>query len=222
MRLIQRINAILNANLNDLLERFEDPRKMLEHAVREMEDTIRSARENAASVLASEKLLSRQITQHEAAAEKWQDQARAAVQSEDEAAAKNALRRRREQQALAVALRDQRDEADAVGQRLRRQIEAMQARLNEARRRLTTLVVRNQAADARRRFAVDFGDTSDASQSFSLFERFSDKVDRLEAEADALFELSVGEEPGDSFDVETDSEIDRELAALQAEAGSSH
>jgi phage shock protein A len=218
MRLIQRINSILNANLNDFLERLEDPRKLLEQAVREMEDTIRSAREDAASVLASVKLLSRQIAQHEVMAGKWQNQARAAFRSEDETAAKNALMRRQEHVTLAAVLQSRRDEADAVGQRLRRQIESMQARQCECRRRLSTLVVRNPAAKVRRRLAIDFGETTDANQSLSLFERFSGQIDKLEAEADALFELNVSDAADAFCSVDVDSEVERELAVLRSES----
>jgi phage shock protein A len=211
MKLFRRINPILTANFNDLIDRFEDPSKMLRQAIREMEDTIHAALENAAEVVASEKLLGRQITAQEAQIESAQKHAESSMARGDEDTARVALVRKKEHETLREVLTDQRDETHATAERLKRQIAAMQIRLGEARRKLNALSARQSAAEARTRLATQFAEHSCGSEAFSLFDRMTSKIEAAEAKADAL-----GEVTGFQSDlVEPSDDVDAELTALR-------
>jgi phage shock protein A len=214
MKLFRRINAILTANFNDLVDRFEDPPTMLRQAIREMEETIHAALENAAEVVASEKLLARQITAQEAQAATSQKQAEAALSRSNEDAARAALVRKKEHETLCRALTDQHDETHAAAERLKRQIAAMQIQLGEARRKFSALSARQSAAEARTRLATRFSNQSTGSEAFSLFDRMTSRIEVAEARADALGEIS-GFQSECEVDAPQDADIDAELTALR-------
>jgi len=213
MKLFRRINAILTANINDLVDRFEDPPTMLKQAIREMEDTIQTALENAAEVVASEKLLARQIASQESQAETAQKQAEAALSRGDEEGARTALVRKKEHDTLRGVLVDQQTETHETAERLKRQISAMQIRLGEARRRLNALSARQSAAEARSRLATKFAGASSGQEAFSLFDRMTSRIEAAEARADALTEIAGFQD--DCEPTESDAEVDAELAALK-------
>lgn len=221
MGLFKRISDIISANLNEMTEGFEDPEKMLKQAIREMEESIYDATQETAKVLANEKLLARELASNEQQAKDWQRKAEQAVSAGDDNLARKALSRKQEHQKLVTALQDQLTSAQDASKSLRHQLEGMQAKLSEAKRNLSTLSARNRAAEFKKKMntpatELDFGGTDDA---FAKFERLREKVERAEAEADALAELrgnkhGVEESPvvaaGSSGD-----DIDDELQALK-------
>lgn len=192
MGIFRRAGDIVAANLNDLIDHFEDPDKMLRQAVREMDATIDSASTAAAKSLAAEKLLARELARNERQAADWQGRAAAAVQAGDDDLAKRALLRRREHDSLVGALREQQAAAVEANGRLRRQLEAMHAKRAEAARKLATLSARHSVAQARRRLHAAGAGARD-SVAFNRFERLSEKIETAEAEADAIAELSGAE-----------------------------
>ncbi len=145
MGLFRRFTDILSANLNDLVDRFEDPEKMLRQAIREMERAVETALQGAAKVLASAKLIEKQLADNRRLAEDWRERARRAVAASDETLARKALERRAELLRLTAALEDQHASTAQSGIKLRRQIDGMKARLAEAKRKLATLAARKQA-----------------------------------------------------------------------------
>lgn len=188
MGIFRRAGDIIAANLNDLIDRFEDPEQMLRQAVREMDAAIGSASTAAAKSLAAEKLLARELSQNERQAAEWQGRAAAAVQAGDDELAKRALLRRREHDMLAGALREQHAAAVEANGRLRRRLEAMRAKRAEAARKLATLCARHAVAQARRRLHAAGAGPRD-SVAFDRFERLREKIETAEAEADAFVEL---------------------------------
>jgi phage shock protein A len=219
MKLFRRINAILTANFNDLVDRFEDPPTMLRQAIREMEETIHSALKSAAEVVASEKLLARQIAAQETHAGTSQKQAEAALARGDEDAARAALVRKKEHETLGRVLTDQHDETHEAAERLKRQIAAMQIQLGEARRKFSALSARQSAAEARTRLATRFANQSSGSEAFSLFNRMASRIEAAEARAEAFGEISGFQSECDIASP-NDAEIDAELTALRESAAS--
>src|ERR1700676_2136455 len=107
MGLFKRISDIVSANLNDMVESWEEPEKMLKQAVREMETAIDQARRSVAKAMASEKLVGKELLENERHAEQWQTRAESAVAAGDDTLALKALARKREHESVAAALRDQ-------------------------------------------------------------------------------------------------------------------
>lgn len=215
MRLFRRVSDIISANLNDLVDRFEDPETMLRQAVREMEAAVSGAMDSAARAIANERLLERRLGEHRRQVERWQARARQSVRQGDDAV-RRALVRKAEHQKLAAALGDELDEARVAARSLRRRIDAMRVRLEEARRRLLMLSARRQTAEARRRLSKDCTSVARHDMAFGRFERLCERVEFAEAEADALVELA-----GDGFDddAEFDPEIEAELQAIKESRG---
>lgn len=221
MGLFKRISDIISANLNEMTENFEDPEKMLKQAIREMEQSIADATQETAKVLANDKLLAKELANNQQQAKEWQRKAEQAVAAGDDNLARKALSRKQEHQKLVTALQDQLTAAQDASRTLKHQLEGMQAKLSEAKRNLSTLSARNRAADFKKKMntastSLDAGGTDDA---FAKFERLREKVERAEAEADALAELrgsksAFDNEPASRQEGASD-EIDDELQALK-------
>jgi phage shock protein A len=207
MTLFRRINDILTANLHDLVDRFEDPEKMLRQVVREMDNAVAAATSAAARAIATQKLLLHEIDSQRASAERWRRKAARAADSSDDAEALRALARRRQTERLADSLEKQRDAAQATVSRLRRRIEVMRLKRAEADRLLIELAARQCLAQADRRLAAlaPRGVTGDFCYRIDRWRR---RVSRAEAEAEALDELVDGAAAIDD---------DEEFAAIESE-----
>ncbi len=144
MRLFRRIGDIIAANLNDLVNRFEDPEVMLKQAIREMETMIEDATAGAARAIAGERLLARDLADHQEKARRWNARAEEAVVLGDDDLARQAIARALEHEAIARALDEQRSAAEQTAQALRGQIHAMRAKQAEARRKLASLSARRR------------------------------------------------------------------------------
>jgi len=214
MPLFRRITDILTANVNDLVDRFEDPESLLRQAVREMESAVEQTMNAAARSIASERLLSRQIDEHRQHSSALRNRAREAVATGDEARARTLLADRRRHDDLAAALNDQLNAARSQNARLRRQLDALRLRLAEARQAMHLHIARNRAAEAQRALAVDTYRSNSPANAFDRFDRLRDRIDRADAESQAWLELA-GESLAD--DDAGDAAIECELAALKAE-----
>lgn len=217
MPLFRRIADILSANLNEMIDRFEDPETMLKQAVREMEQAVTAALESGVRVVAHEKLLARQLADDRSQVDVWRERARQAVRAGDDDLARRAISRQLEQEQLVGALEDQHAAACETSTRLRRQIDGLRVKLTEAKRKLVTLAARQRVADARGLLRTGLLPGSRLAAA-SRFSRVFAQVELAEAEADALSEL-VGEDDEDLFEKNAGA-VERELMALKAHAGS--
>lgn len=217
MGIFKRISDIITANLNDLTEEFENPEQMLRQAIREMEESIASATHETAKALASEKVLSRELSGNREQLQCWHQRAQQAVDAGDDELARKALRRKREHDKLVAALEDQLQSSQQAAASLRRQLEAMKAKLAEARRSLATLSARQRAAQFRKKMAsVGVEHMMEFDQNaFSKFERFRSRVEQAEAEAEALAELHTQATDVEFENEASDDGMELELAALK-------
>ncbi|NLF69076.1 MAG: phage shock protein A [Candidatus Anammoximicrobium sp.] len=217
MGLFKRISDIISANFNDMVEGYEDPEKMLRQAIREMEDAIATAKPDVVRAMASEKNVAKELASNEAQVTVWTDRAETAVKAGDDDLARKAITRKREYEKIAAALRDQHEAAVEASQTLRRQLEAMQAKLKDAQRRLGTLTARQKAAQVRAKAAQSqAGLTPELKQdAFDKFDRLARKVEMAEAEAEAFSELARNERQAE--DVADDIESSGEFSDTEAE-----
>ncbi len=222
MSIFKRIQDIISANLNDLVAGYENPEQLLRQAVGEMEDAIHKARPDVAKAMANEKTIARELSANSSQYSTWEDRAHSAVESGDDKLARKALERKREYEKIVAALRDQHVAAQEASQMLRRQLEAMEAKLADAQRRLSTLVARNRAAEIRTKMATsEVAVKLDENDAFAKFDRLSKKVEMAEAEAEAMAELARDRKSTESSGFEADEpnssdlDIDAELAALK-------
>ena len=222
MGLFKRISDIISANLNDMTEGLEDPEKMLRQAVREMEQSIADATQETAKVLANEKLLMKELASNRQQALDWQTKAEKAVDAGDDGLARRALSRKQEHHKLVTALEDQLKLAQETTNTLKHQLDGMRAKMSEAKRNLATLSARKKAADFQKKMhtsAMDLETGNVGDDAFAKFDRMRERVDRAEAEAEALAELRGATRAQDNLDLESISpaadSLDAELAALK-------
>lgn len=187
MALFQRVTTVLSANLNDLVGRMENPETMLRHSVRQLEEAVETAMDRAVSVVAREKLLSRDVEQHRRSAGVAQTRAAQAVKAGDDAGARQALRRKVELERSAAALDEQRAEAAEVGAAMRQDICVLQSRLAEARTTMSLLLARRDVSLARK--AVACCPPAAACEPLVGFNRWAERVEVEAAEAEAWAEL---------------------------------
>jgi len=195
---------------------------MLKQAIREMEVSIEDSKRSVAKAMASEKMLGKELLENHRQADEWQRRAEQAVESGNDDLARKALARKQEHEKVAAALVDQHTASQEAVVALRRQLEAMQAKLADAKRRLSTLVVRKKAADMRARVQMGTADATLNTDAFAKFDRLREKVEMAEAEAEALRELSdssTSENGTSEIVADEDLEVDAELVKLKKKLG---
>ncbi len=219
MSIFGRLGDIVKANINDLLDRAEDPEKMIKQMVIEMEEAVNKATLAVGQAIANEKTLERQYNRQKNQAEEWQNKAVQAVQAGRDDLAKQALQRKATLGTNVSDLERMLTEARTSTGSLRTQLDQLKGKLDEARMRQNTLIARSQAAKAKKQVAQTFAGVG--SDAFSKFDKLEEKVEKTEAEAEAFAQLA-GENTSldDEFKaLETNTTADADLAALKAQLG---
>lgn len=217
--LFKRISDVLTANLNDLVDRVEDPERMIKQLIREMEENVNSAREGVIDALASEKQLAKELDNQRRQSDEWYNRARRAMENGNETLAREALLRKKEHDDLAGNLQGSWQSAKRTSERLKAQLRALEGKLEEARLKKGSLVARQRAAQAREqmdRVSDRFQTGLDLNHSF---DRMSGKVDEMEAKMEARAELygDYSQVEREFMKMEIDNEVETELAILRQE-----
>jgi len=219
MGLFSRIADVFKANVNDALDKVEDPEKMLKQMVIEMEESVNKTTLAVAQAIANEKGLERKIEKARKDKSEWEQKAMQALQANREDLARAALEKK------AIAERNISDlepihvQAREKANKLRQQLDSLKAKLDEARSRQSTLVARSQAAKAQKQIAQSISGVG--SDAFSKFDKFEGKIEKLESEATAFEELAGGNTSlDDEFKkLSSGPGIDNELEAMKAKLG---
>lgn len=219
MSIFGRMADIFKANINDLLDRAEDPEKMIKQMVIEMEEAVNKATLAVGQAIANEKSLERQHNKQLAQSNDWQQKAITAVNAGRDDLAKAALERKNTIQRNVTDLERMLLEARNTSTTLRGQLDQLKSKLDEARMRQNTLIARSQAAKAKKQIAQSFAGVG--GDAFAKFDKLEQRVEKTEAEAEAFAQLA-GENTSleDQFkQLGASSEADDELAALKAQLG---
>lgn len=217
MSIFTRVADIITANVNDLLDRAEDPEKMVKMLVAEMEERIEETREGVARAMAGEKLLEANLQKNRQASAEWQAKAESALARGDEGVARQCLQRKKEYDAIAHSLQPQWESARRTSDTLRSDFRRLEEKLDETRRRRDVLIARQQAAAAQRDVASMGPGLSRIQESFGKFDRMERRVEQMEAEASALAELSTERRnlERELATVERNVEVEIELSAMK-------
>lgn len=219
MGIFRRTADIFAANINDLVDRFEEPERMLRQALREMEDLLAATSSAVARSIATEKLLAKSREEHSIKAGEWQRKATDAIDQGDDALARRALARKLDHERTRAAVDRQLVEAREANETLRRQLDLLRDRLAAARNRLMMLSAQQTAADAQRQMATLSRGPRGQARALARFERFYEQVEFAQAEAVALIELETGGDMVLEAQFErriAEQAIDGELARLKA------
>lgn len=185
-----RITDIISANVNDLLDRAEDPEKMIKYMITEMEEHLDKAREGAAKAIAAEKQLEATLKTHKDAVIQWQEKAEAAFDQGQESLARECLVRKRQHQTIAEGLVVQWDSARAASEAIKRDYRLLEDKVEEAKRRRDILIARQLSAQAFRDVGKAAPAIMRAETTYSRFEQIERRVAQTEGEARAYFELN--------------------------------
>jgi phage shock protein A len=217
MGLFSRLGTLIRSNINELINKAEDPEKMLNQVLVDMKSQLVEAKKQVAVAIADEKRLKKQYqTEAEKAAE-WERKAMLAVKAGDDNLAKAALARKTEHDDVAETLRQQWEAQKQSVEQLKMALRGLDAKIEEAKRKRNILVSRQKRAEAQRTINETLSNINSTS-AFDTFERMSDRVTQIEAEAEATAEL--GALPEASLDMqfkalEASTGVDDQLAALK-------
>lgn len=214
MGVFSRFTDIINSNINSLLDKAEDPEKMVRLIIQEMEDTLVEVRSSSAKTLADKKELTRQVTKYRDDANTWQEKAELALSKGREDLARAALVEKKKSAENADSLEEELAHVEEHIAKLQEEITQLQDKLADAKARQKAILMREKTASSRLKVkrSVDSDKVNDA---LSRFERYERKIDDLEAQVEAqdLGSKSLADEIAD---LEEDENIDNELAELKA------
>lgn len=216
MGLFDRVNRIVRANINSMVSSAEDPEKILNQTINDMQEDLIQLRQAVATALASQKKLERQHEQTQQSVDEWQRRAELALRNNDETLAREALVRKKTFAETSQSLKKQLEEQSTQVNVLRTNMTKLESKISEAKTRKDMLIARARSAKATQQISQVIGKV-DSSSSFSAFERMEDKVNTLEAEANATAELSGDSLEGRFLALEVGgSDVDSELALLKS------
>jgi phage shock protein A len=222
MGIFSRLAQLIQSNLNDLISRSEDPEKMLNQIVLDMNNQLVEAKKQVAASIADEKRLAKQLEQETANAQEWERRAMMALRAGNEALAKEALARKREADELAATLQDQWTKQKTAVDQLKKALRLLNDKIEEAKRKKNVLIARKKRAEAQKAIQETMSGLRDQS-AFETFDRMEQKIDQIEAEAEAQTDLAA-EYSGDALasqfkQLESTHGDEEDLVALKRKMG---
>lgn len=198
MGIFSRLGSMIKSNINDLISRAEDPEKMLNQVLLDMQTSLVEAKKQVAVAIADEKRLQKQLETEQEKGKEWERKAMIAVRANDDGLAREALARKQEHDNIGGQYQQQWQQQKAAVDKLKDALRLLNNKIEEAKRKKNILVARKKRAEAQKTIASTMSGLSDTS-AFDTFDRMSAKIDALEAEAEAGSELA-GEISGDSLE----------------------
>lgn len=216
MGLIDRILRVIRANVNSLIGQAEDPEKVLEQTVMDMQENLIQLRQAVAQAIATQKRTERQCSQANSTAQEWYNRAQLALQKGDDNLARQALTKRKSYQETAEAMQAQIEQQSIVVNRLKQDMRGLESKISEARTKKDMYIARARSAQATQKINEMLGGVNTAS-SLTAFERMEEKVLQLEAQSEAIGELGTNDLEKRFLSLEGADEVDDELAAMKAQ-----
>jgi phage shock protein A len=219
MGILDRVSTVIKSNLNYLINKAEDPEKMLDQILIQMRQQLLEAKREVAVTIADEKRLGTQLEAELEQVREWERRATIAVQKGQDDLAREALRRKAEHEQIAVGYKKQWDAQRTSADNLKNALRDLSQKIEEAARKKNLLIARQKRAEAQKHIHEVMTGLSDTS-AFESFDRMATRVEQLEAQASAAVEVSQ-ELTGDTMEqrfraLESSTDVEQELNALKA------
>jgi phage shock protein A len=214
MSIFSRMTDIINSNLNALLDKAEDPEKMVRLIIQEMEETLVEVRTTSARTIADKKELARRRDWLKAEAAEWERKAEVAVRKGRDDLARAALVERNKAQEGADAVVEELKLLEETLAKLSEDTAALQQKIKDAKTRQNAIIMRGKAAKTRLGVRRQLHDAN-LDDAIHRFEQYERKMDDIEGQIEA-YDLGQRTLADEIKDLEGSEEIDEELKALKA------
>ncbi|MBV8842445.1 MAG: PspA/IM30 family protein [Bryobacterales bacterium] len=218
MALLERVATLIRANLNDLVDKAEDPEKMIKQLILDMQNQLLQVKTQVAITIADQHLLMKKQQEHEAAAEEWVRKAELAVTKGQDDLARAALERSMVARQSAENFNEQVADQTAQVENLKTALRKLELKLADARSKSDVLIAQHRRARALSR-ATDAGAAACGETPASAFDRARSKVSHAEAVSRAKAELTADTMDERLAALEKEDQIDKLLAELKARKG---
>ena len=215
MGIFTRFRDIISSNINSMLDKAEDPEKLIKLMIREMEDTLIELKASCAGVMADKKKLQRRLEEIQAREEHWEERARLAVDKGRDDLAREALFEKRRFTRMIESLEQELTDNNILVIQYQDDIRQLEEKLGKARDKQRTLIHRNLHARQAKQAQEEIR-RMDNYETFAKFDELEGRIDRMEAEADLV---NFGRKPTLDEEFEellADDDIERELASIKA------
>jgi len=214
MGVFSRFTDIINSNINNLLDKAEDPAKMVRLIIQEMEDTLVEVRSSSAKTLADKKELTRQVTRFKNEAQQWQEKAELALSKDREDLARSALIEKKKSSENSQALVEELVHIEEHISKLQNEMSQLQDKLADAKSRQKAIIMREKTVSSRLKVKQKI-DSNKVNDALSRFDRYERKIDDIEAQVES-YDLGSKSLSDEIADLESDEKVEDELASLKA------
>lgn len=216
MGLLDRLSRVIRANISSMVGNAEDPEKILEQAVADMQEDLIRIRQAVAQAIATQKRTERQSSQAQSTADEWYRRAQLALQKGDEQLAREALTRRQSYAETASSLESQIVQQRDVVAKLKQNMGQLERKLADARSKKDLYIARARSAQASQQIN-DMLNQVGTNNAMAAFERMEERVHQLEAQAEVAAELGSDSLEKRFAELESGGNIDAQLAAMKTE-----
>ncbi|MCE1196867.1 PspA/IM30 family protein [bacterium] len=207
MGIFDRLKTVISSNMNDLIAKAENPEKMLNQMIIDMNEQLIESKKAVAMAIADEKRLEREVIDNKAKAEDWEKKAVLAVRASRDDLAKEALLRKQEHDSYVGQLGTQWQAQKESVEKLKVSLRELQTKIEEASRKKNILIARAKRAEAQDKINKTMSSLQGNKSAFDTFDRMAKKIDELEARTEAQKELE---------DVSSGASLEKQFAALES------
>src|SRR5690349_4328389 len=215
MALLERVSTLVRANLNDLIDKAEDPEKMIKQVILDMQNQLLQVKTQVAISIADQHVLEKKLTENEEGQRQWVRRAEMAVDKKDDALARAAVERSMSYQSMTASFRQQVEDQKLQVENLKTALLKLQQKLVEAQSKSDMLIAQHRRSRAMGK-ASEAGAGMGENASSAAFDRMKSKVQHSEATAQAHAELLADDVEDRFAAIEKEREIDRLLAEIKS------